>query len=173
LGLSEGVKIKLNGRFSRDLYYLDEQNDIQKIRFQIQTAAWKYPGLDKWNYVSIFPCFIKRYCPISLHMLEKISCQTGKGENVFRHIDDPEAHFNCEDPIVQPLKRFEKEFRISDPSALLNSRYVQVYNRPIDLNVYCVSPMRFKKVYELILTARFYFGIETGVLSMTHAILPL
>ena len=110
LGLSENVKIKLNGGFTRDLYYLDERNNVHKIRFKIQTAAWKIRASHKWNYVSIFPCFIKRYCPFSLHMLENISCQTGKGENVFQHIDDPEEFFDCEDPIVSPLVKFEKEF---------------------------------------------------------------
>lgn len=139
LGLSENVKIKLNGGFTRDLYYLDEQDHVRKIQFRIQTAAWKYTASGKWNYVSIFPCFIKRYCSISLHTLEKVSCQTGKGENVFWHIDDPEALFDCEDPIVRPLVKLEKEFKISDPSALLNSRYVQVFNRPIDLNAYGVD----------------------------------
>lgn len=173
LGLSENVKIKLNGGFTRDLYYLDERNNVHKIRFKIQTAAWKIKSSHKWNYVSIFPCFIKRYCPFSLHMLENISCQIGKGENVFQHIDDPEEFFDCEDPILRPLVMFEKEFKISDPSALLNSRYVQVFNRPIDLNTYRIEPKRFKKVYELILTARFFFGIETCALSMTHFILRL
>lgn len=173
LGLSEDVKIKLNGGFTRDLYYLDEQNNIRRILFKIQTAAWKNSVLEKWNYVSIFPCFIKRYCPMSLYMLEYISCQTGKGENIFRHIDDPEELFDCEDPIVKPLAKFEKEFKLSDPSALLNSRYVKVFNRPINLNVYRVEPKRFKKVNELILTAQFYFGIGTGALPMTHTILGL
>jgi|GEM_PF-1985855 hypothetical protein len=148
LGLSENIKIKLNGGFTRDLYYLDEQSHVQKIRFRIQTAAWRYRASGKWNYISIFPCFIKRYCSMSLHMLEKVSCQTGKGENVFWHIDDPEELFDCEDPIVRPLVRFEKEFKVSDPSALLNSRYVQVFNRPIVINTYGVEQKRFKKVYE-------------------------
>lgn len=106
-------------------------------------------------------------------MLEKVSCQTGKGENVFWHIDDPEELFDCEDPIVRPLVRFEKEFKVSDPSALLNSRYVQVFNRPIVINTYGVEQKRFKKVYELILTARVFFGIKTGALSATHIILML
>lgn len=101
---------------------------------------------------------------MSLQMLEKISCQTRKGENVCRHIADPEDLLDCEDPIVRPLVRLEKEFKISDPSPLLNSRYMQVFNHPIDLNAYRVEPKRFRKVYELILTARFFFGIESGTI---------
>jgi hypothetical protein len=110
---------------------------------------------------------------MSLHLLENISCCTGKGENVFWHIDDPEGLFNCEDPLVRALVRFEKEFKVSDPSALLNSRYVQIYNQPIDLDTYNVKPRRFQKVYELVLTARFFFGIGAGVLSLTNGILQL
>ena len=127
----------------------------------------------KWQYISIFPCFVKKYCPLSLHLLENVSSRTGKGENIFDHIDDPEELFDSEDPIARPLVRFEKEFKISDPSALLNSRYTEVYNLSIHLDSYNIVPRRFQKVYELILTARFFFGIGTGVLSQAHAILHL
>jgi len=127
----------------------------------------------KWQYVSIFPCFIKKYCPFSLHLLENVSSRTGKGDNIFDHIDDPEGLFDSEDPIARPLVRFEKEFKISDPSALLNSRYAEIYNLSIHLDVYSIAPKRFQKVYELILTARFFFGMGTGVLSLANAILHL
>jgi hypothetical protein len=127
----------------------------------------------KWQYVSIFPCFIKKYCPVSLHMLENISSCTGKGENIFDYIDDPEGLFDCEDPIIKPLKRLEKEFKDVDPSALLNSKYTGVYNRTININAYDIAHKRFQKVYELILTARYFFGIAAGVLSLVNAILNL
>jgi hypothetical protein len=167
------VKIKLNGTFTRNLYYLDEKNNVCEISFKIQTAAWMNTSTGKWQYVSIFPCFIKKYCPLSLHLLENISCHTGKGENIFRHIDDPEEFFDCEDPITRPLKRFEKDFKVSDPSALLNSRHVEVYNIPICLDVYTIERKRFQRVYELVLTARVFFGIKEGVLALANSILLL
>jgi len=173
LGLLEDVRIKLNGTFTRALYYLDEKNNVCEVIFKIQTAAWMNTERGKWQYVSIFPCFIKKYCPLSLHLLENISCRAGKGENIFDHVDDQESLFDSEDPIVRPLSRFEKEFKISAPSAMLNSIYVEVYNQPIGLNTYNVAHKRFKKVCELILTARIFFGIENGVLSMTNVILRL
>ena len=173
MGLPEDVRIKLNGTFTRDLCYLNDKNNVCKIDFKIQTAAWMNMNRGKWQYVSIFPCFIKKYCPIGLHLLENVSSRTGKGENIFDHIGDPEGLFDCEDPITRPLKRFEKEFKISDPSSLLNSRYAEVYNLPINLDVYNVEPRRFPKVYELVLTARFFFGIGIGVLSLANAILHL
>ena len=173
LGFSDDVKIKFNGTFKRDLYYIDDNKSICKTSFKIQTAAWMNKLTNKWQYVSIFPCFIKKYCQMSLNLLENICCLTRKGENIFDHIDDPEGLFDCEDPIARPLKRFEKEFKLSDPSALLNSRYAQVYNLSISLNAYNVVPRRFQKVYELILTAIYYFGIDRGVLAITNSILNL
>lgn len=127
----------------------------------------------KWQYVSIFPCFIKKYCLKNLHLLENVSSRTGKGEDIFDHIDDPEELFNIEDPIVRRFVRFEKEFKTSDPSALLNSRYVEMGNQPINIDACNIAPKRFKKIYELILTARVFFGIETGVLSLTNSIFRL
>ena len=173
LGLPEDVRIKLNGTFTRDLYYLDDKSNVCKISFKVQTAAWMNVKRGKWQYVSIFPCFIKKHCPMSLHLLENVSSRTGKGENIFDRIDDPEALLDSEDPIARPLSRFEKEFKISDPSALLNSRYTEIYNLSIRLDAYNIVPKRFQKVYELILTARVFYGMDTGVLSLANAILHL
>lgn len=128
---------------------------------------------ERWQYVSIFPCFIKKYCPLSLHLLENVSSCTGKGEYVLNHIDDPEKLFDCEDSIVRPLVRLEKTFKISNPSTLLNSRYVEMGNQPINLNACSIALKRFKKVYELVLTARVFFSIETGALSLTNSIFRL
>jgi len=127
----------------------------------------------KWQYVSIFPCFIKKYCLQSLHLLEIASCRTRKGENIFDQIDDLEELFDSEDPITRPLERFEKRFRISNPSVLLNSKYIETHNRPIKIDTNSIAPMRFQKVYELIITARVFFGIKTGVLSFVNTILRL
>jgi hypothetical protein len=173
LGLPEDIKIKLNGTFARDLCYLDNNNNICKIRFKIQTAVWMNPETGKWQYVSIFPCFIKKYCALSLHLLENISSHERKGDKIFDHIDDPENLFDCEDSIIRVLIKFEKAFKISDPSMVLNSRYVEMGNEPISLNASYMSSKRFKKVYQLILTARVYFGIGTGVLSLTNSIFRL
>jgi len=124
----------------------------------------------KWQYVSVFPCFIKKYCPLSLHLLENISC-IGKGEYVLSHIDDPEKLFDSEDPLVRPLVVFEKKFKISSPSEVLNSKYAEIHKQPIQLDVSDIASKRFKKVYELVLTARVLFGIETGGLALTNSIL--
>lgn len=85
LGLSESVRLKLNGTFKRWLYLLDQDNRLYRVQYRIQTALWTDPETGKDNYVSIFPNFIKRYCPLCLHMLEYLSCQVGKGEDILRH----------------------------------------------------------------------------------------
>jgi hypothetical protein len=127
----------------------------------------------KWQYVSVFPCFIKKHCPLSLHLLENVSSCTGKGEYILNNIDDPEKLFDSEDPIVRTLVRFEKEFKISNPSVLLNSKYTEIHNRQIQLDACNIAPKRFKKVYELVLTARVFFRVETGALSLTNSIFRL
>ncbi len=173
LELPESIRIKLNGTFTRGLCYLDEKSNVCKINFRIQTAAWMNVERGKWQYVSIFPCFIKKYCPLSLHLLENVSSRTRKGGKVFDHIDDPEKLFDSEDPIVRPLVRFEKEFEISNPSALLNYRYVKMGNHPINLDACNIAAKQFKKVFELVLTARVFFGVETGTLSLINSIFRL
>jgi hypothetical protein len=173
LGLPADIRVKLNGTFTRELCYLDDKSNVCKISFRIQTAAWMNEERGKWQYISIFPCFIKKYCPLSLHLLENVSSRARKGEKIFDHIDDPEKLFDCEDPIVRPLVRFEKTFNISNPTALLNSRYVEIGNRPINLDACSIVHKRFKKTYELVLTARVFFGIEAGVLSLTNSIFRL
>lgn len=41
--LPEGIKIKLNGTFKRDLYYLDEENNVCKVNFKILFFDIKIP----------------------------------------------------------------------------------------------------------------------------------
>ena len=68
LGLSDSVKLKLNGTFGRDLYLLDKNNCLYQKFYRVQTASWFNRKSGKWKYVSIFPDFIKRYCtPCSPH----------------------------------------------------------------------------------------------------------
>ncbi len=107
-------------------------------------------------------------------MLEYISCQVGEGENIFRHIDDPEEILDCEDRIVRPIRRIEKECRNSSYLALLNSRYVSVYNRPLlvsDKEV--AATRRFSTLFNLVLTARSFFGKQYGLLNLVNAVILL
>ena len=90
LRLPDSVKLKLNGTFGRWLHLLDADNRLYRKFYRIQTAVWFDEEEGKWRYVSIFPNFIKKYCPPCLNMLEYIGCRIRKGEDIFKHIDDPE-----------------------------------------------------------------------------------
>jgi len=174
LGLSESVRLKLNGTFKRWLYLLDEDNRLYRVQYRIQTALWTDPETGKHNYVSIFPNFIKRYCPLCLHMLEYLSCQVGKGEDILRHIDDPEELILCEDRIVRVMRRLERDCARANYPAFLNSRYTDVYNRPIILSgKQTAQGRRFPWIYALVITARQFFGNNTGVLALVNTVINL
>jgi len=174
LGLPDSVRLKLNGTFTRWLILIDEDNCIYRKRFQMQTALWLDDDANKYQYVSIFPNFIKRYCRPSLCTLEYVSCHIGKGENFYRHIDDPEAILNCEDSITMPIMTIEKSIRQHNHPALLNARYTEVYNKPLAPSASSnESAKQYQLLYDLILVARQFFGMQEGVLPLVNAIILL
>lgn len=107
-------------------------------------------------------------------MLEYISCQVGKGEYFYRHIDDPEGIIDCEDRITRPIKRIEKESCKHNYSALLNSKYTDVYNRTLYVTGKVTMPAKqFPVLYDLVLVARQFFGRQQGVLSLVNTVFLL
>jgi len=169
LNLSDGVRVKLNGAFERWLYLIDEENKLYDVRLKIQTALWFNDKEGKWQYVSIFPNFIKRWYQPSLNLLEYISVKVGKGEDIFKHIDDPKELFLCEDRIAGAVKRLETRCTKLNLEALLNSCYTQVFNRSIPAkNSEERRIRRFPGMYSLIVTARYFFGKDSGVLALTN-----
>ena len=173
LKLSDSVRLKLNGGFSRWLYLLDENNCLFKVSFRIQTALW-LDEAGKWRYVSIFPNFIKRWYQPSLNLLEYVSCEVRKGEDILAHIDDPEELLLCEDRIAGAVHRVEKHCMQIECEALLNSKYTLVFNRPIPARgINIDGDKRFKLLYSLIITARYFFGENTGVLALVNNIIHL
>ena len=115
-----------------------------KTSFKIQTAAWMTNNkTSKMAICKYFPMFHQKYCQMSLNLLENICCLTER-VRIYSTILTIGRAFDCES-IARPLKRFEKEFKRSDPLALLNSKYTQVYNLSISLDAYNVVPRRFKE----------------------------
>lgn len=107
-------------------------------------------------------------------MLEYISCQLGKGEFFYRHIDDPEGFLDCEDRITMPIKRIEKESGEHNYPALLNSKYTDVYNRPLRVTGRDTRPAKqFPVLYNFVLVARQFFGRQQGVLSLANTVILL
>lgn len=171
--LSDSVRVKFNGGFSRWLYLLDENNCLFKVSFRVKTALW-LDETGKWRYVSIFPNFIKRWYQPCLNLLEYISCEVRRGEDIFTHIDDPKELLLCEDRIAGALYRLEKSCLQIKCEALLNSRYTHVFNRPVpDRDFKVAETTRFAYLNSLIITARFFFGVNTGVLALVNSIMRL
>jgi hypothetical protein len=174
LKLPDSVRVKLNGGFERWLYLIDEKDCLFKFRYRIQTALWFTDESGKGKYVSIFPNFIRRWCQPCLNLLEHISCKVGKGEDVFKHIDDPEELVPCEDRIAGAAGRLEKHCLKIRCEALLNSRYTEVFNRPISAMGYeLVNTKRFPFLYSLVVTAKHFFGVDNGVLACVNTIIRL
>lgn len=174
MGLSDSVRLKLNGTFKRELLLLDEDDCIFNVVYRIQTALWYNSETDKWQYVSIFPSFIKRYYQPSLNMLEYISCGVKKDDSIFKCIDDPEAILDSEDRISRLIRHLEKGSSKANYPALLNSKYTEVYNKPLSvLESSSKVTKRFPILYLLVLTARQFFGKQNGVLSLVNTVISL
>ena len=174
MGLSDNARLKLNGTFQRELFLLDEDNCIFNVVYRMQTALWHNSKTDEWQYVSIFPNFIKRYYQPSLNLLEYISCEVKKDDSIFKCIDDPEAILDSEDRISRLIRHLEKESNKANYPALLNSIYTEVYNKPLSvLESSSKVTKRYPILYLLVLTARQFFGKQNGVLSLVNTVISL
>jgi hypothetical protein len=72
------------------------------------------------------------------------------------------------------MRRIEKECLKYNYPALLNSRYMDIYNRPLPTasNI-SATTKRFSILYNLLCAARCFFGIQQGVLSLMNKIILL
>jgi len=163
------VRLKRNGTFGRDLELLDLSGNLYIICFRIQTALWE-DSAGKQHYVSIFPNFIRKFTRPCLSVLEYISCNTRKGEDIFSHIDDRDNIHSCEDRMVHILDKLDKKCAEKDYAGILNSRYTIVFNKPITISAKEVSRNRFPHVFALIIIVREYFGMCWGSLAAASSI---
>jgi len=175
LGLLDTVKLKLNGTFKRWFYMLDEANNLYRICFRVQTALWEDPVTGAPHYVSIFPKFIKRYLPFSLHLIEILGASLKKEEDIFKHLGDPFDLLTCEDRIVRVLKGLDKKISTFKYVALLNSRFTEIFNRSLSISqTPCsVENMRFPQLFSLVFFAQSFFSCSSGSLASTNFLLRL
>jgi hypothetical protein len=148
---------------------LDTSGNLYIVRFRIQTALWE-DSTGERHYVSIFPNFIRKFTRPCLSVLEYISCNTGKGEDIFSHIDDRDNIHSCEDRMAHILEVLDKKCVEKDYAGVLNTRYTIAFNRPITISSGKVSRNRFPHVLTLILMAREYFGLHFGGLAAAWSI---
>lgn len=182
LNLPEDSKIKLNGKYKRNLCLLDNNNNLYDLTFKVQTALYFDPQTDKTHYVSIIPSFIKKHCRFSLSVFEYLAKNMKEGETIFEHIYDPLCLIECEDDIVRPLIRIEEDASMHNYSALLCSSYTLIHNR-ILLNLLTIeniiellnkkASMVFKATYELIVIAYMYFGAKSATLPLVNKLINL
>ncbi|WP_139376140.1 hypothetical protein, partial [Clostridium oryzae] len=95
LCIPESDKLKKNGTFKRDLYFLDG-NEIKYARVKIQTLLWTRADGNK-VYISVFPTNIIKYNKADTNLIEFISRNVKEGESVFDYVNDSENCLDCED----------------------------------------------------------------------------
>lgn len=180
LDLPEDSKIKLNGKYERELCLLDNDGCLYNVIFKVQTALYFNPQTDKAHYVSIIPSFIKKHCRFSLSVFEHLAKKMKAGETIFKHMHDPLCLIECEDDIVRPLICIEEDASMQNFSALLYSNYTSIYNRILlkALTTNCIielinkkASMAFEATYELIVIARMYFATISATLPLVNKLI--
>jgi hypothetical protein len=143
---------------------------LRYSRIKIQTLLWKTASGQK-KYISIFPSFIIKYNKVSTDLIEFISTNVGKDENVFDYIDDAGDLLECEDILVRSCKRVEHAILSKRLSALLSAKYTETFNTTIsviNLTDYKKLILRFKETFILLTTANICFNaliLDGGSLS--------
>jgi hypothetical protein len=170
LGFSNVVRLKKNGTFKRTVALLDESGNLYEREFRVQTALWVDADTGDAHYVSIFPNFIRRYTRPCLNVLEYISCHTEKGEDIFRHIDDSNAIYSCEDRFARILTRIDNSFAKEQYASRLKAQNAAAFSRPVSNPSEEARNKRFPFIISLILMAREYFSKPCGVLACIYSI---
>jgi hypothetical protein len=165
----EVVRLKLNGTFGRNLELLDPSGNVYIVMFRIQTALWEDSTGEQY-YVSVFPNFIRKFTRPCLSVLEYISCNIGKGEDIFSHIDDRNNIHSCEDRMAHLLEALDKKCAEKNYTVVINARYTPAFNRSITIPTKEVSRKRFPHLFTLILVAREYFCVHWGSLAAAWSV---
>lgn len=87
------------------MFYIVD-NDLRYSRIKIQTLLWETASGEK-KYINVFPSFIIKYNKVSTDLIELISTNVGKDENVFDYIEDSGELLECEDILARSCKRVE------------------------------------------------------------------
>lgn len=170
LNIPESDKLKRNGTFSRWLYYNDG-DVLKKSRVKIQTLLWT-DGDGNEKYISVFPDFIIKYNVATTNLIEFISTNVGKGDDIFKYIEDPEDLVESEDVIINACQMVNKACKNNGFTAQLNAKYTTMFFVSLAivlLKNYNLSPLVFKDTCVLLEASRICF--ECGILkhaSLSH-----
>jgi len=163
LGIPASDKLKKNGTFERGLFFLLEGSTVYK-RVKIQTMLWSKPTGER-VYISIFPSNIIKYNKVDTGLIEFISNNVKEGEYIFQHVDDSGDTIDCEDILTRSCYRVERACMSRSLSALLNSRFTEILNKPIEVGSffeYLKIKLKFRQIYLLLKTASICY--EYGVI---------
>lgn len=130
-------------------------NDLAYTRIKIQTLLWETASGQK-IYISVFPSFVVKYNKISTDLIEFISTNVGRGENIFNYIEDSGDLLECEDILIRSCQRVNTTVECKKFAALLNAKYTETFNttlKCIKFNDYIKINLKFKEIFILLLTA--------------------
>jgi hypothetical protein len=108
----------------------------------------------------VFPSFIIKYNKVSTDLIELISTNVGKDENVYSYIDDSSNLLECEDILARSCERVEYAVLSKRLTALLGAKYTETFNNTvsfIDWVDYKKLNLKFKETYVLLTAANICF----------------
>lgn len=166
LNIPDTDNLKKNGYWLRTLYYSID-TVLTHSRVKIQKLQWTTQD-GKKIYISVWPNFIIKYNPVSTDLIELISTNIRKGEQIFRLIADPECLLECEDLLHNCCQRVNQSCITNNYSAILNANYTQIHSSFLEINTDKIELFRYPEVYLLHKTAQTFYGNLDLVLSFIN-----
>jgi len=133
LNIPESDKLKKNGTFSRWLFYLD-RGVLKQSRVKIQTLLWT-DGIGNKKYISVFPNFIIKYNVATTDLIEFISTNVGRGEDIFKYIEDPDNLVESEDVLIRACQKVDKACESKGIAAQLSAKYTTMFSASLGISL--------------------------------------
>jgi|SRR5690554_673871 len=169
--IPETDHLKKNGNYKRGIYYLVD-NNLKYSRIKIQKLQWTTieEGKEVKRYLSVFPSFIIKYNKVSLDLIEHISKNTRKGEDIFTVIDDLECVLPSEDLLHKACQRVNDTCNNYNYASILNTRYTEVFEVTINFPelIVDINNYRYGANYELYRTGEVFFGKDEQCRVLTR-----
>jgi hypothetical protein len=163
LNIPDGDYLKKNGSWQRTLYYTIDKV-LQYSKVKIQKLQWTTETGDS-HYISVWPDFIIKYNPVTIDLIELISLNIRKDEDIFTYIKDPECFLDCEDLLHFSTQKVNQACIDKNYSAILNSNYTIIYGTGIKLSDFNWKIFRYSDIFILINLGVAFSGSEDKILS--------
>ncbi len=169
LGLDASVRVKRNGTWERDLTFTVSFGLVIK-RVIIQKML-VYDMFEVGYYISVFPQIIIKYCPLSSDLLEEITVNVPKGEDILKHINDPRKLFDSEDYLANACANMENRCIKEIFTAILAQKLAVVTNKIADFKD--AERARYPNLLALCMLGQMLFLKNTGIFSELNVLLGL